>query len=82
MLLPAWSQVWFLVFPVIAVAVGAYFGAYFREKGKNLATKEDFIDLKEQTRALTQATKEIEAIILVQRLLKLLLAHCRAEFMV
>jgi hypothetical protein len=35
--------------------------AYSEEKGKNLATKEDFNDLKEQTRELTHATKEIEA---------------------
>ncbi|MEO8736305.1 MAG: hypothetical protein ABI380_07160 [Edaphobacter sp.] len=40
---------------------GGFFGAYFKRKGENLATKEDFADLKEQTRQLVQATKEIES---------------------
>jgi hypothetical protein len=40
---------------------GGFFGTYLRKKGENLATKEDIDDLVEQTRQLTQATKEIEA---------------------
>lgn len=46
---------------ILSAGVGAYFGAYLKKKGENIATKEDFNDLKEQTRQLTHATKEIEA---------------------
>jgi len=49
----------------LTTLVGAFFGSYLagylKTKGENLATKEDFKDLKEQTRELTQTTKEIEA---------------------
>jgi hypothetical protein len=44
----------------IASGFGGYFGAYLRKRGENLATKEDFRDLKEQTAELTRTTKEIE----------------------
>ena len=37
-----------LVLIAIAAAVGAFFGEYFKTNGKNLATKQDFEDLKEQ----------------------------------
>ena len=40
---------------------GAYFGAYLRQKGENLATHEDINKLVDQVRAVTQATKEIES---------------------
>ncbi|MGC2163742.1 MAG: hypothetical protein WA634_17675 [Silvibacterium sp.] len=40
---------------------GGFFGTYFKKKGENLATKEDFNDLKEQTRQLRETTKEIES---------------------
>jgi len=46
---------------LLSAGVGAYFGAYLKKKGENTATKEDFNDLKEQTRQLTHTTKEIEA---------------------
>lgn len=49
------------VLSFIAAGVGAYVGSYLKKRGENLATKDDFDDLKEQTRQLTQATKEIEA---------------------
>lgn len=48
----------------IGVVIGGlirWWNAYSDEKGKNLATKEDFNDLKEQTRQLTETTKEIES---------------------
>ena len=48
------------VVTLLSAGIGAYIGAYLKEKGKNTATKEDFNDLKEQTRQLTHATKEIE----------------------
>jgi len=38
-----------------------WWNAYSEQKGKNLATKEDIDDLVEQTRKLTQTTREIEA---------------------
>ncbi len=40
---------------------GAYFGAYLRKKGENLATHEDLDALVEQMKAVTNATKQIEA---------------------
>jgi hypothetical protein len=58
---PTLSQVWFWLFTILSAGVGAYLGSYLKRKGENLATKEDFNDLKEQTRELRQTTKEIEA---------------------
>ena len=49
------------ILSLIAAGAGAYLGSYLMKKGENLATKEDFNDLKDQTRQLTQATKEIES---------------------
>ncbi len=46
---------------VLALIVGAFLPAYFKKKGENLATKEDFSELKAQTAALAQTTKEIES---------------------
>jgi hypothetical protein len=40
---------------------GAYFGAYLKKKGENLATHEDIDKLIDQVAAVTQTTKEIEA---------------------
>jgi hypothetical protein len=40
---------------------GSFLGAYLKKKGENLASKEDINDLVEQTKKLTQTTKEIEA---------------------
>ncbi|HWA96500.1 MAG TPA: hypothetical protein VG844_18020 [Terracidiphilus sp.] len=45
---------------VLVIAWGAYFRSYLKRKGENLATKEDFKELKRQTAELTQTTKEIE----------------------
>jgi hypothetical protein len=38
-----------------------YFGAYSKKKGENLATHEDIDKLVDQVKAITTATKEIEA---------------------
>jgi hypothetical protein len=50
---------------ILAFVVGlfswSFLPGYMREKGKNLATKEDIQELARQTRILTQTTKEIEA---------------------
>jgi hypothetical protein len=52
-------------YSILAFAVGLFSGSflpsYMREKGKNLATKEDIEELARQTGILTQTTKEIEA---------------------
>jgi hypothetical protein len=45
---------------IIAAGFAASWGAYAKKKGENLATKEDFNDLKNQTAELTKTTKEIE----------------------
>jgi hypothetical protein len=50
-----------LVLYALILAAGIYFKSYFDKKGANLATKEDFKDLKAQTAELRLATKEIEA---------------------
>jgi len=50
-----------LVLYLLMLAAGVYFKSYFDKKGANLATKEDFRELKMQTAELRQATKEIEA---------------------
>ena len=44
----------------IAAAVGAFFGEYFKTKGKNLATKQDFEDLKEQLKANTELVERVK----------------------
>jgi hypothetical protein len=59
--MPTLSQFQFWIFTVLCAGLGGYLGAYLKKKGENTATKEDFNDLKEQTRELTRATKEIEA---------------------
>jgi hypothetical protein len=47
---------------VIATAVvTGFFVSYAKKSGENLATKEDLKNLVEQVKAVTQATKEIEA---------------------
>jgi hypothetical protein len=48
---------------IFAAAAGAYFGAYFKERGKNFATKADFDQLMqqlgEQTKQLGEQTKQL-----------------------
>jgi hypothetical protein len=43
------------------IGVGIYLKSYLQSKAKNLATHEDFEDLKNQTAALKRTTAEIEA---------------------
>lgn len=45
----------------VAAGAGAYLGSYLKKKGENLATHEDIGKLVDQMKAVTQATKEIEA---------------------
>jgi hypothetical protein len=46
---------------LVSAFVGSYLAGYLKKKGENLATKEDVGALIDQTRQLTQTTKEIEA---------------------
>src|SRR6185312_5510532 len=50
-----------LGFIAAAAAIGAFFGEYFKTKGKNLATKQDFEDLKGQLRANTELVERVKA---------------------
>lgn len=50
-----------VVLTVAAAAAGAFYGEYFRTRGKNLATKADFEMLKEQLRANTQLVEAIKS---------------------
>jgi len=49
-----------LLVPLLGGA-GAYFGSYLREKGKNLATREDIDNLVVQLERTTRATEDIKA---------------------
>ena len=54
----------YVIAPIISFVgggLGAYLGAYLKKKGENLATREDIDDLVDQVKAVTKATKEIEA---------------------
>ena len=42
-------------------AIGAYVGSYLREKGRNLATREDMDNIVVQLRKTTEATEDIKA---------------------
>ena len=46
---------------LVSAFVGSYLAGYLRKKGENLATHEDLEKLVEQMKAVTLATKEIEA---------------------
>src|SRR6266404_3989380 len=46
---------------LIGAFIGSYLASYLKKKGENLATREDLDKLVEQVRAVTTATKEIEA---------------------
>lgn len=45
----------------VAGGAGAYFGSYFRKKAENKAMHQDIGKLVDQVRAVTKATREIEA---------------------
>ena len=46
---------------LVGAFLGSYLAGYLKEKGKNLATREDIEKLVDQVSAVTKATKEIEA---------------------
>jgi len=49
-----------LLVPILGAA-GAYIGSYLREKGKNLATREDLDKIVIQVERTTKVTEEIKA---------------------
>jgi hypothetical protein len=51
----------FWALTALIAGFGAYFGAYLKKKGQRLATHEDMDKIVEEVRAVTKATKEIEA---------------------
>ncbi|WP_457599059.1 hypothetical protein [Hydrogenimonas sp.] len=56
------TAAWYvIVISVTAAGVGAFLGSYFRRKGENIATKEDFDQLLNQLKNQTKATEEIKA---------------------
>ena len=56
-------EIYYWAAPLLVVGswVASFFGSYLKRKGENLATREDLKHLIEQTAALTQTTKDIEA---------------------
>ena len=50
-----------LLLEAFVAGAGAYLGSYLKKKGEDLATHEDINKLVDQVRAVTTATKEIEA---------------------
>ncbi len=50
-----------LIITASVAGAAAYFGAYLKKKGENLATHEDIDKLVQQVSAITAATKHIEA---------------------
>ncbi len=56
------SVLWFVIVMSIAAAgIGTFLGSYFRRKGENIATKEDFDQLLKQLKDQTKATEDIKA---------------------
>ncbi|MDT1012845.1 hypothetical protein RMN64_15625 [Plesiomonas shigelloides] len=50
-----------LIFGAILAGIGGYIGSYAKEKGKNLASKEDFKLLKEQLERNTESVEVIKS---------------------
>jgi hypothetical protein len=48
------------VITVLSAGIGAFFGAYLKQKAENLATHEDFQKVLTELKETTRATKEIE----------------------
>jgi len=55
------SYPWLVLLTLVAAGAGAFFGEYFKTRGKNLATKADFESLQGQLRATTQTVETIKS---------------------
>ncbi len=51
----------FLIVSVAGAGIGAWFGAYLREKGKHYATREDLEKIEAELRRTTRAAEEVKA---------------------
>ena len=60
-MITATGELIFWAVTAIIAGAGAYFGAYLKKKGENLATHEDLNRLVKQMEATTEAAKRIEA---------------------
>jgi hypothetical protein len=49
------------LFLIVGAALAAYFGAYFKQRGRDQAIEDRFNKVLEQTKETTKATKKIEA---------------------
>lgn len=49
-----------MVFSAVGAGIGAYFGAYLKRKGENVATKEDLQVVVDQVRATSQVAESIK----------------------
>jgi hypothetical protein len=56
-----WSYLWVIIVAAAFGFISSYLGTYLQTKGQNLATKEDFKQILEQTRQTTEATEAIKA---------------------
>lgn len=54
------SAILYLFLTAVVAGAGAYFGAYLKKKGENLATHEDLEKLVQHVDAVTNTTKRIE----------------------
>ena len=56
-------EIYYWAAPLLLVGswAASFLGSYLKQKGENLATREDLDDLVKQTAALTETTKRIEA---------------------
>ena len=60
------STTWLLILSwLVAAGVGSFVGSYFKKKGENLATKEDFQQVLDQLTKQTEATEKIKGSIAI-----------------
>jgi hypothetical protein len=57
----AWLNLWPYVLVGLFTVIAAFWGAYAKRKGENLATKEDLAHVLEQTRATTRISEAIRS---------------------
>ena len=56
-----WFPWWSYILAFISFFFAAYFGAYAKRKGENIATKEDIENIKDQLESTTRLTESIKA---------------------
>jgi hypothetical protein len=58
---PLWLSAIQVVFVLLAVAAGIFLGEYFKTRGRNFATRDDFITLLEQLHTNTKLVETIKS---------------------